>query len=74
MTIAETIIDHVKVLTASEQVEVLDFVEYIETKARARRASTEDTQWSQFSLATAMRGIEDEPSDYRVEDLRQRFQ
>jgi len=45
-------------------IEVLDFIEYLETKARFRKSRDEAKVWSALSLKSAMRGMEEEPSDY----------
>jgi hypothetical protein len=53
-------------LPESKKAEVLDFVEYLKTKA-------EDKDWSIFSLSSAMRGMEDEDSPYSLGDLQESF-
>ncbi len=73
MTLAHSIVEHIKKMPESEQEEVLDFIEYLETKARERRARDEADEWSVFSLSAAMSGIEDEVSDYHVDDLKETF-
>ena len=68
MAIVERIQQSVQKLPASFQAEVLDFVEYLLAKSERR----EDGNWSDLSLASAMRGMEDEntpvytPSDLKV--------
>ena len=57
MNTVEKIIEHLKTMPDSERDEVLDFVEYLETSARHHKQSEEDSQWGQFSLESAMRGI-----------------
>lgn len=69
MTLAERILDQINRLPEEEQRKVLDFVEYLQ--ARAHRRDTAD--WSVFSLASAMRGMEAEDSLYTIEDLRESF-
>ena len=73
MKSAEQIMDHVQRMPESEQVEVLDFIEYLETKARERRAREEEVTWSALSLASAMRSMEEEPSEYDTNDLKEKF-
>jgi hypothetical protein len=51
--------------------EVLDFVEYLKSK-KGRKVEDSD-EWSRFSLDSAMRGIEEEPSPYGIEDIKERF-
>jgi hypothetical protein len=74
MNTVEKIIEHLKTMPDSERNEVLDFVEYLKTSARRRKQSEADSLWGQFSLESAMRGIEEEPSPYGMEDMREKFQ
>ena len=48
---------------------MLDFVEYLKSKKERK----EDSEWSRFSLDSAMRGIEEEPGFYGIEDIKERF-
>jgi hypothetical protein len=66
MSLEEKIIRQVHELPESKKSEVLDFVEYL-------KAKTEEKEWSGFSLASAMRGMEDEDSLYSLHDLREVF-
>lgn len=67
MTISERIQQRVQKLPASFQAEVLDFVEYLLAKVRER----EEGDWSDLSLAFAMRGMEDEDTPrYTTADLK----
>jgi len=43
---------------------VLEFVEYLKSK-------TDERDWSEFSLSSAMGGMEDEISLYSLEDLKE---
>jgi hypothetical protein len=74
MDTVEKIIEHLKTMPDSERNEVLDFVEYLKTSARRRKQSEEDSQWGRLSLESAMRGIEEEPSPYGMEDIKEKFQ
>lgn len=62
MTITEKIMEHVKALSEEKQTEVLDFVEFLETR-------NENRSWNNFSLSSAMRGLEEEPALYSVDDI-----
>ncbi|MFW6414403.1 MAG: DUF2281 domain-containing protein [Verrucomicrobiota bacterium] len=73
MNCTEKIMDHVQRMPEPEQVEVLDFIEYLESKARERRAREEEEAWSALSLANAMRGMEEEPCEYDTNDLKEKF-
>jgi hypothetical protein len=66
MSLEDKIIKEIQDLPESKKAEVLDFVEYLKTKA-------EDKDWSIFSLSSAMRGMEDEDSPYSLGDLQESF-
>jgi hypothetical protein len=70
MDIVERILEEVKSMPELDQTEVLDFVEYLKSKKGLKK---EDSEWSRFSLDSAMRGIEEEPCPYGVEDIKERF-
>jgi len=71
MTVAEKIIQHVQVLPEDIQAEVLDFVEYLESKAIV--VKEEPAEWGGFSLSQAMRGLETEDALYSTDDLKETF-
>lgn len=72
MLVAERIREHVQKLPEPLQAEVLDFVEFHLMKVERESAQhEEDTWWTDFSLAMAMRGMEDEDAPiYTVEGLK----
>lgn len=73
MSLPERIAERLKRLPEPVQAEVLDYVEFLEAKQeRAADARAED-QWSQFSLAQALRDSEEEQELYSLDDLRERF-
>ncbi len=74
MTTAQSIAQRVTSLPEDAQREVLDFVEFIETRKAGQGAKQDDAAWSALSLASAMRGMEDEESSYTLDDLKERFQ
>lgn len=57
---------YIEKLPLSYQEEVVDFLAYLLAKAERQ----EELEWSRFSLASAMRGMEDEPSEYTIADLK----
>jgi len=64
------IVDHLESLPDVAQLEVLDFVEFLQTRKmlyEERRA--DDKSWCNFSLASAMRGMEDEDTFYTSADI-----
>ncbi len=69
MSLADKIINNVRTMPESKQIEVLDFIEYL----RAKTERQENTGWSDFSLSSAMRGMENEESPYSLKDLRESF-
>ncbi len=66
MSLEEKIIRHIQELPEDRKAELLDFVEYL-------RGKTEEKDWSDFSLSSAMQCMEDESSPYSLEDLRESF-
>ena len=70
MDIVERILEQVKSMPELDQTEVLDFVEYLKSKKWRKE---EDSEWSRFSLDSAMRGIEEEPCPYGIQDMKERF-
>ena len=73
MTVAEKIIQHVKALPESAQSKVLDFVEHLESKAKQVKNKQVDADWSSMSLEQAARGMENEPSPYSIDDVKDAF-
>jgi len=69
MNLLEEINQHVKELPEPLQAEVLDFVEFIESKVERHREA--EKQWSEFSLSSAMRGMEEEASPYTLNDIKE---
>ena len=62
----EKIIKNIHELSESKKSEVLDFVEYLKNK-------TQESDWFELSLSSAMRGMEDEMSPYSLEDIKESF-
>ncbi|TSA09179.1 MAG: DUF2281 domain-containing protein [Deltaproteobacteria bacterium] len=69
MSLTEKNIENVKALPESKQMEILDFVEYL----RAKTEKEERKEWTDFSLTSAMRGMEEEKSPYSMDDLKEIF-
>ena len=66
MNLSDKIIGTLKSLPESKQVEVFDFIEYI-------KAKNESSEWSNLSLSSAMRGMENEISPYSLNDIKEAF-
>jgi len=64
MNIEEKIITQIHELPETKKAEVLEFVNYLST-----RKSNKD--WSDFSLSSAMRGMEEEYSSYSLDDIKE---
>lgn len=60
MNLSERILIAVASLPESKQVEVLDFVEYLNLKTEKE----ENSNWNSFSITSAMRGMENEDPHY----------
>jgi len=74
MIITEKIQEYVQRLPAPLQSEVLDFVEYLLSKAERGTARRESETWSNLSLTSAMRGMENEETPaYTIADLKALF-
>jgi hypothetical protein len=71
MTVADRILQHLQSLPESVQAEVLDFVEYLDWRLHSAREGPEEADWSALSLTHAMRGLEDEPSPYTRDDIKE---
>jgi arsenate reductase-like glutaredoxin family protein len=69
MTIEEKIIQYIHELPEHEKAELLDFIDYLKTKGERK----EMKEWAQFSLSSAMRGMETEDTPYSLDDLKESF-
>ncbi len=73
MTITDRIYASVQQLSAVHQAEVLDFIEFILKRYKSTR-TPEDASWSEESLTSALRGMEDEDvPHYGTADLKVSF-
>jgi len=69
MSIEKKIIQYIHELPEHDQAEVLNFINYLKTKGE-RKAMKE---WADFSISSAMRGMEAEVTPYSLEDLKETF-
>ena len=80
MGYAELIHQRLQTLPQEKQAEVYDFVEFIATRVHVTEAAAErhvewtDQEFSRLSLTHAMRGLENDPVDYQLTDLKERWQ
>ena len=65
MMASKRIHEYVQRLPEPLQAEVLDFVEFLLTKVGHNSVQQEERAWTNFSLAMAMRGMEDEDTRRR---------
>lgn len=73
MTTAQAILEHLRGLPDSLQQEVLNFVKSLASRRAESASGKEDAAWSQFSLASALRDMEDEETPYTLADLKEPF-
>ncbi len=74
MIITDKIQEYVQRLPAPLQSEVLDFIEYLLSKSERDIPRRESESWSDASLTSAMRGMENEEKpSYTVADLKALF-
>lgn len=69
MSLAEKIIEKVKLLPEEKQAEILDFIDSLSKKLNEE----ERKQWNRFSIESAMRGLESEESLYSLEDIKEKY-
>jgi hypothetical protein len=66
MNLEEKIIEQLHKLPEDKKAEVLDFVKYL-------RSKTEEKDWSELSMSSSMRGMENEDTPYSLADLKESF-
>jgi len=75
MDVTEQINARLQTLPPSLQQAALEFIEFLAARSAQREALNEDAEWSNFSLAQAMAGLEDEDSyAYTEADLKEQWQ
>jgi hypothetical protein len=73
MTTAEAIVRSLEPLPETAKQEVLDFVKFISARMGQATPADEDAAWSDFSIASAIRGMEEEDTPYSIADLKESF-
>ena len=68
MVLNEKIQEYIRKLPDSLQEEMLDYLEFLLAKVER-----EDREWSNLSLSSAMRGMEEEPGLYTLADLKIKY-
>ena len=74
MVLAEIIQREIQKLPEDSQTEVLKFIRSLQEKDMQGGSHDEDREWMYESLATALRGIEEESLEYTVADLKVVFE
>lgn len=73
MTTTEVIVQRLQILPEPARQEVLDFVEFLESRYHRTTLQEENIAWSRFSLASAMHDMEGEDTPYALADLSASF-
>lgn len=75
MTATEQITDRLKLLPPPLQREVLDFIDFLAQRVAQGDDGSEEAEWTKFSLAQAMNGLENEDlPEYSEADLKEKWQ
>jgi hypothetical protein len=80
MGYAELIQQRLQTLSQEKQAEVYDFVEFLATRLSKAGLDVEhpeewtDADFSHLSISQAMRGLEDDPVTYTLNDVKERWQ
>ena len=75
MGYAELIQQRLQTLPQDKQAEVYDFVEFIATRnQKTTPADWTNEEFSRLSMAQALRGLENDPVDYTLTDVKERWQ
>ena len=72
MSAMEQIADRLQMLPPRLQREVLDFIDFLAQRVAQHEDASEEADWTKFSLAQAMNGLENEDSpEYSEADLKE---
>lgn len=78
MGYAELIQQRLQILPQEKQAEIYNFVEFIAARishpAPDNASEWTDAEFSRMAMAKAMRGLEDDPVTYSLDDLKERWQ
>ncbi len=69
MRIEEKIIEYIHELPEHEKAEMLDFIDYLKTKVERKGMK----EWTEFSLSSAMRGMEGKKHHIQLKILKSHF-
>ena len=68
MSLADDIYKELKFLPEDKQAKVLDFIKHLKEKEMDK----EINEWNEFSLSSALEGIEDDEIEYTFEDIKEK--
>jgi len=70
------LIEKIQALPVEKQAEVFDFVDFLASRSASNSQHDEWTnaEFAEMAMNQAMRGMEDEPSLYTLDDLKERWQ
>jgi hypothetical protein len=69
MSIEKIIIQYIHELPEHEKAELLDFIDFLKTRGQRKAVK----EWTDFSISSAMRGMEAEDTPYSLDDLKESF-
>ncbi len=73
MTTEETLIEQIHSLPKTSKKEVLHFVQFLKSKTDSKKNTLYDSEWQDFSLNSAMQGMEEEATPYTVTDIKEQL-
>jgi hypothetical protein len=74
MPTVEKISEYLSKMPAPYQAEVLHYVEYLWQKLQDQGSDNEDLLWQEFSLASALRDMDEaDEVTYTIDDLKEKF-
>ncbi len=70
------LLEKIQALPPDKQAEVFDFVDFLASRSASNSQHDEWTnaEFSEMAMNQALRGMEDEPSLYTLDDLKERWQ
>jgi hypothetical protein len=69
MSVEKIIFQYIHELPEHEKAEVLDFIDFLKTRGQRKTVK----EWTDFSISSAMRGMEAEDTPYSLDDLKESF-
>ena len=67
------LIEKLQALPQDKRAEVFDFVEYLVARFGGAGSDWSDAEFKEMAFGQALRGMEEEPVTYGVEDLQERW-